>query len=251
MKKIQYLAFLILYLVSEISFSKPTKIDYFKTGSGLSIFLYSQYIYKNKSDKFQYYRQENVNSFDSFLRSKLKWNNSNLTRASIYSDVLLYGIALGSIPFTASIMDGDINENILFFINTLSVNGLITNLVKNISSRERPLYRYNSSKKKSNESFKSFYSGHTSSVFAIGTSTALLLSNQFPNSKNLIWLTTFSLSTITGYFRIASDNHYTTDVVFGAIMGIITGYFLHKKPPNRGSNLSFTKNSIRYSYHLR
>ena len=64
MKKIQYLAFLILCIVSEMSFSEPTKIDYFKTGSGLSIFLYSQYIYKNKNDKFQYYRQENINSFD-------------------------------------------------------------------------------------------------------------------------------------------------------------------------------------------
>ncbi len=250
MKRPAYLTIFTIFFLIESSYSKPSEIDYFKTGAGLSTLLFSQYVYKKKNDHFQNYKIENVNSFDSFFRSKIKWKENNLNKANFYSDILLYGAALGSIPISASIIDRDYCENILFLLNVLSVNGIITNFTKNISSRERPIYRHDSSRRKTNESYKSFYSGHTSTVFAIGTSTSLLLSNQFPKSKNFIWLTTLSLASLTGYYRIASDNHYTTDVMFGALMGITAGYLMYKEHIKHESKLSFTINSINYSYYI-
>lgn len=249
MKKIKFLTIIILSLLNENTYSKPTKLNYFKTGAGLSTFLYSQYIYKKKTDNFHIYKVENVNPFDSFMRKKVKWKK-NMDKASFCSDILLYGIALGSVPITASIIDGNYSKNLLFYLNVISVNGIITNITKNISSRERPYYRHNPSQIKSNESYKSFYSGHTSTVFAISTSSSLLLSNQFPHKKDIIWLTTFSLSSLTGYYRIASDKHYTTDVIFGALMGIATGYFMYTDHIKRGLKLSLSNNYIQLSYNL-
>lgn len=250
MRNIQYLLVFIFCLLNEDILSKPTKTDYLRTGAGIATLLYTQFFYKSDIADISKYKVENVNSFDSFMRSKIIWNDYDLKRASFYSDILLYGIALGSVPFTSLVLKSDFEKNILFFLNTISLNTVITNLVKNISSRERPLYRYNLSKTKTNESYKSFYSGHTSTAFTIATCTSLLLSRQFPQNKKFIWLSSFSLSSLTGYFRIASDNHYTSDVFFGGMMGIITGYLMHEAYFKQQSKLTFTMNSINYSINL-
>lgn len=251
LKIISYYLLILILLLGEKLHSNESDSYLIKTGAGFSVFYYLQFIYDHNIDYSKVSKKENVNSFDLFWRGKLRWEKNNLQKASRYSDFLLYGAALGSIPITSFLMDDGFNKNLLLFLNIISINGVITNFTKIISSRERPLYRFNTSKNRSNETFKSFYSGHTSTAFAIATTTALLFSKKYPSRKKIIWLSSYSLSSLTGYYRIASDNHYATDVLFGAIMGTIVGYLIGKEQPENNPKISFGVNSIRYSYEIR
>ncbi|MFN7135734.1 MAG: phosphatase PAP2 family protein, partial [Myxococcales bacterium] len=68
----------------------------------------------------------------------------------------------------------------------------------------------------------SFFSNHTSSAMALATATSCLA---FHRSRNSIAFSAplFSLAGLVGYLRIASDNHYFTDVIAGAVFGGLCG----------------------------
>ena len=89
----------------------------------------------------------------------------------------------------------------------------------------------------SENSYKSFFSGHTSTAFAIGTSTAKMLTNYSDIDKKLVWISALGLASSTGYFRIAADKHYFSDVFVGAIVGSLIGNTMfdkkHRLHPSR------------------
>ena len=97
-------------------------------------------------------------------------------------------------------------------LNVISLNGIITNIVKMTVKRQRPDSFYKT-RADADDSFRSFFSGHTSTTFALGTSNAILLSEAYPDKRNLIWFANLSLATATGYLRIAGDKHYLSDVL--------------------------------------
>jgi membrane-associated phospholipid phosphatase len=50
-----------------------------------------------------------------------------------------------------------------------------------------------------------------------------------------IWGVGLTLSTATGYFRIAGDKHYFTDVVTGAAIGVVSGLTIPRLMRRSGS----------------
>ena len=56
----------------------------------------------------------------------------------------------------------------------------------------------------------------------------MMLSDEYQNKKTLIWGSTYALASATGYFRIAADKHYLSDVIVGAIVGSSIGYLTQK-----------------------
>lgn len=222
-----------IYLSILVSFtsiySQPNLKDYCRVTSELGFFLYLQYGYDMELRNHQSYTEPN--KFDRKCRDIFKWNN-NIQEASNISDYFLYGFFLGSIPFSPFISNDNYNELILNNIEVLAINGIITNLVKFTIKRQRP-YSYYQTKNNNKDSYKSFFSGHTSTAFAIGTSTAMTLSNNTDYNDTIIWATILSAATATGYFRIASDKHYMSDVLTGAIVGSFIGQHLYKIQTNR------------------
>ena len=109
-----------------------------------------------------------------------------------------------------------------------------------MAQRQRPYSFY--SKKDDEDSYKSFFSGHTSTAFAIGTSTAKMFTNYSDIDKRIVWISALGLASATGYFRIAADKHYFSDVFVGAIVGSLIGNTmfdkLTRKYPLRGYLLS-------------
>lgn len=77
---------------------------------------------------------------------------------------------------------------------------------------------------------KSFISGHTTASF---TGAGLLCTRQASNSKTKIhwsekWIcpSALAIASGVGLMRIMSDDHYATDVLAGAAVGLLSGYLL-------------------------
>ena len=219
----------ILSIVLLFSFlnGQPANKDYYRTAAEVGVFLFLEYGYTGESPSLET-STESPNSFDQFFRNKLRWNIDKIDNAKTASDILLYGLFLGGIPFTPLISDGDYKTMVLANVEIMAINGLVTNLVKHTVDRKRPSSYYQT-RDEGGDTYKSFFSGHTSQAFSIGTSTAIMLSRSHPDKKYLIWGSAITLAATTGYFRIAADKHYMTDVLSGALVGSIIGFWVQKK----------------------
>ena len=223
--------------------SQPNSKDYLRLAVELGTFSYSQFLYNPEKNLPN---SSTINSFDSSIRNVLRWETSSQKRANKLSDLLLYGVFVGSIPISSYWLN---NFNLLLInLEILSINGLITNIVKYGIGRQRP-YSFYQTKIDDDESHKSFFSGHTSTAFALGTSTAKMLCNDTSFNTKAIWASTLSLATVTGYLRIAADKHYFTDVLVGAIIGSTVGHIAFEKLHRRyKKKLSNSPSLPRFSY---
>ena len=169
-----------IYIITLIH-AQPKKNDYYRTAIELGLFLSIEYdlldlhsIQKKKLNK--------PNKIDTYFRNKLKWKNDKLNKAKVYSDILLYGLVIGSIPITPIIsLNNNYQSMFLANLEVLAINGLVTDLTKYIVGRQRPS-SYFGTRNEKKDAFKSFFSGHTSTAFAIGTSSAIMLSKEYPES---------------------------------------------------------------------
>ncbi len=207
--------------------AQPTKTDYIRTISELGLFLSMEYGWKEKiiphSPRFT-----KPNGFDQYFRNNLRWDLKDIEKAAEKSDLLLFGVFLGTLPLMPLLSDEDYTSLLLINMEIFAINGLITHLVKSAVGRQRPSSYYETWENEE-EGNLSYFSGHTSYAFAIGTSTAMMLSRAYPDNKSIIWGTTMSLAAATGYFRIAADKHYMTDVISGAVIGSLIAYYIQEQ----------------------
>ena len=216
---------IIFLLIPFIYGQKPTAKDYYRTAAELGIFLYLQYgIHADISDL----EQNEPNSVDQYFRDQLRWGDSNMEWAKEASDILLYGVFIGTLPIMPLFSNDDYMSMLLTNIEVLSINGTLTNLVKELVKRQRPASYYKT-RDEGEDAYRSFFSGHTSTAFALGTSNAIMLSRNYPNKKAQIWTGAMGLAVATGYFRLAADKHYMSDVITGAITGVLIGRFVQNK----------------------
>jgi len=157
--------------------------------------------------------------WDSITDIGEKWGNSK------------YGTMLSGILYTGGHLTGNkkIRETGIMLAQALFINGLITKALKMTIGRSRPHQQFG------NIDFQSFTSldqrhslpsGHTSTAFVVST----VLSEQINNIYASIFL--YSLAGLTAFQRSYSDNHWFSDTVLGAAVGILVGLkvvSLHKK----------------------
>jgi len=101
--------------------------------------------------------------------------------------------------------------------------GLITMITKVIVGRARPFLEkgpYSIKPFSLDFDNRSFWSGHTSSVFAMSTVMASKIDNIF---WKIAW---YGAATIVGGARIYHDKHWFSDVVTGAMVGYAVGRFV-------------------------
>ncbi|HWB64428.1 MAG TPA: phosphatase PAP2 family protein [Chitinophagales bacterium] len=119
---------------------------------------------------------------------------------------------------------------------TFTLNLAITNLFKETVRRKRPLL-YNPDipveKKYKKDNFKSFFSGHTSTVACMSYSFAEMYAAYNPKSKlkPMVWSLSAVFPLVTGILRYKAGKHYWTDVITGYIAGAICGLavpYLHR-----------------------
>jgi hypothetical protein len=71
----------------------------------------------------------------------------------------------------------------------------------------------------------SFFSGHTTTAFAAAVVLQRTLSRRHPGSPvpNIVLGSTLAVATLVGAGRVASGNHFPTDVMVGAVVGSSVG----------------------------
>ncbi len=79
----------------------------------------------------------------------------------------------------------------------------------------------------------SFPSGHTTAAFTGAVFASMIFSKYYPDSvlQLPVWITSLGIATATGVLRVLSGNHFTTDVLGGALIGSFFGFivpFLHE-----------------------
>ncbi|MGB4406072.1 MAG: phosphatase PAP2 family protein [Sphaerochaeta sp.] len=102
-------------------------------------------------------------------------------------------------------------------------------VLKNTISRQRPyLIPGNDATQPADtsDSNQSFPSGHTLMAFSSAAYTQTVFSLNYPDSpyKGVVTATTWALAVTTAVLRVASGNHFVTDVLAGAAIGSVLGF---------------------------
>jgi membrane-associated phospholipid phosphatase len=174
--------------------------------------------------------------FDDAIRDAFR-ADSQLGRdaAARTSDALVFAVI--ATPFvdgaiTAGLVHGkrDVAWQILL-INAESfavTQGLVV-LMKNIAGRERPCGA-DCTVWGGKETNRSFVSGHAASAFT-GAGLVCAHHRNLPLygggvADKVACVSALAAATVSGALRVVADDHYTTDVLAGAAIGIFSGYVL-------------------------
>lgn len=131
----------------------------------------------------------------------------------------------------------------LMYFETMTFAYGFKNLGKLLVNRYRPYMYFENFPENQDQDFrKSFPSGHTSLSFAGASFLSYVYSAYFPESKWKIPIIagSYVLATSTAILRIASGNHFPTDVLTGALIGSLCGIgipFFHKAETKISSSL--------------
>jgi membrane-associated phospholipid phosphatase len=161
-----------------------------------------------------------VNGFD---RGAI--GNTNPTAARL-SDLTVLTVAVAPLVLDAIDLGGVNNvwwEDAVVFAQTLAVQGALMTTAKFIVQRPLPrTYAGDPSLIDSPDGYRSFYSGHTSLVFAGLSATAMTIRLRY-GEKTWPWIVTGVVGTSVAIERVADGRHFPTDVIAGAVMGTAVG----------------------------
>lgn len=184
------------------------------------------------------------NALDDRARG-LAWSNTNAARTT--SDVLSYGIAplvAGGLVALGALQDdraGDLVTDLLIVAQAGVAAGVSGDLIRVVTGRERPWVHDLAPEDKPEtdrpeQNNLSFISGHAATAFALAVSSGSVASRRGRRIAPAIWATGLTLAATTSYLRIASEQHYLTDVLAGIGAGVGIGLavpYLHRPPESR------------------
>jgi len=178
------------------------------------------------------------NSFDNAVTDALSWPNPKY--AATTSDIIAFGVipalSLGGIALSSSLSGRyrELGHDTMIMAQVLLLNTMLNQFTKVIVGRERPYASRGNIGGYSNENDKnlSFYSGHTSFVFAAVVGAATLAHYQGYDAEPYLWAIGIPLATLVAYLRVAAQKHYLSDVLVGAGIGSLIGFlipYLHRE----------------------
>ena len=132
-------------------------------------------------------------------------------------------------------------EDAVVFAQTLLVNGALTTAAKFIVQRPLPrTYAGDPALVGKPKGYRSFYSGHTSTVFA-GLAAAAMTVRLRHGEKIWPWIATLVVGSSVAIERVADGRHFPSDVIVGALMGTATGIavpWLHARTRSRAGTIT-------------
>ena len=170
--------------------------------------------------------QLNRDSVNAFDRSGTRQNSQV---AGYLSDAALYAsVALPLLQLIPKNSRKDFGKVAAISAETFVVNLAFTELLKETVKRKRPLL-YNPDvpldKKYKKDNFKSFYSGHTSTVSAMSYTFAEMYADYNPHSKlkPMVWSMCAAFPLLTGFLRYKAGKHFWSDIITGYVAGAVVG----------------------------
>ncbi|OFX61672.1 MAG: hypothetical protein A2046_04580 [Bacteroidetes bacterium GWA2_30_7] len=146
-----------------------------------------------------------------------------------------FGSGIYSMPLMAAfISHGLISKNKrglrvgLLGIEAYLLSGVFVNIPKYLFNRHRPYHDkpsdpYIFDGPFTGDYYRSFFSGHTTSVFAVAT----IVASEY-DDKPLVPILCYSIATLSGYSRINDNKHWASDVFGGAVFGYVIGRLIYK-----------------------
>jgi membrane-associated phospholipid phosphatase len=181
-----------------------------------------------------------LNALDASARRGLLWKNTE-TAASL-SNVAVFGVApLSALGLSALAAWHDhraqnIPSDALIILEASLLAMDLNQLTKYATGRARPYARFENAtvlpaQPDPHDANLSFFSGHTTFAFALATASGTVATLRRYRWAPWVWAQGLAIGLATGYFRIAADRHYLTDVIGGALVGSAVGFavpFLHR-----------------------
>ncbi len=161
---------------------------------------------------------------DDEVRNAVRENQTNslddITKAGKYYGEVVPAVSLSAGIYAAGLIFNDRSVSLTgrLLAESLLYAGTINVLLKMIFSRSRP-YTNNGNADFGNYNFDNDYyslpSGHTTVAFTVST----VLAERINNIYATIGL--YGLAALTAYQRIYSDNHWFSDTILGAAIGVV------------------------------
>ena len=168
-----------------------------------------------------------VNSFDRWGHDNIKWSNAGAANKAVHvTGYALAPVAALGLDALAAGYDHRLSDfwvDALLIAEASALSSFATQLVKISTGRQRPRAHFGGGSQGPRDNI-SFYSGHTSFAFALAVSSGTVASMRGYRLAPLVWGTGLAVAATTGYLSLASDRHYLTDVIAGAVLGSAFGF---------------------------
>jgi membrane-associated phospholipid phosphatase len=179
------------------------------------------------------------NALDDAAR-EVEWGDQQTARR--ISDVLSYGLApaaAGGLLTLGAFQDGrpdDLATDLVIVAESAIIAGVSGDFIRVVTGRERPWIHDLAPADKPlterpEQNNLSFISGHTATAFAMAVSSATVAQRRGRRIAPALWATGLTLGAVSGYLRVASGQHYFTDVLAGLGWGVAIGFtvpYLHR-----------------------
>lgn len=126
----------------------------------------------------------------------------------------------------------------VLYLETMAATGALYTMSAGLIARPRPLVysptEASADKRKSNDSQRSFFAGHTAATAAASFFAAKVFADFNPNSKAkpYVWAAAALLPASVGYMRLKAGQHFLSDNIVGYGVGMAAGILVphfHKK----------------------
>jgi membrane-associated phospholipid phosphatase len=189
-----------------------------------------------------------VPAIDAWARDRLLWDDPAPARSAFnllgYAILPASGVALtlaGARGRGESWSQGF--TDVLLVTEAVAISGSVSQLVKLAVGRQRPYVHYanhaEADRRPEDDDNLSFYSGHTALAFSLVASTCTVA--YLRGSRAAPWVLGIGLgaATTVGWLAVASDRHYLTDALAGAVLGSAIGWgvpwLLHRSTGTTGA----------------
>lgn len=145
----------------------------------------------------------------------------------------------GTTSWTSLIVDGILLEE------TLVLSGALSSYAKSMRVHSTPISYDPSvpeSEKTTSQNASSFFSNHTASAFATAVFSSYTFQIRHPDSRLTpwVWGASLGIASAVGSMRILAGKHFPSDVVAGAAVGAMCGYWVPKIHRGAAWNLGIT-----------
>jgi membrane-associated phospholipid phosphatase len=179
-----------------------------------------------------------TDALDANVRNALLW--SNTAAAATASDLLEFGVPIGVAGYDllAATDATSAAKDLLIVAEAVSLTGVVTQATRYAAARIRP-YAYYGGRDAGRDDHLSFWSAHTVTAFSAAAAGGAVAQLRHYDGWPWVYAVGFGGAAFTGYFRMASDMHWLTDVLASAAVGTGVGLlvpWLHRAggPTGRG-----------------
>lgn len=177
---------------------------------------------------------------DRRLHNAVSVKETGNSNHNFFDIVSYYGFIKYQAAFAAGLYltglftrNDDVRETARMIMQSLTYSGTITIGLRYLFDRERPYvtddpYKFNWFKVKSLDT-QSFPSGHTAVAFATSTILAERIGTWW---SRVIF---YGAAGLVGFSKIRTDQHWLSDVVFGALLGFSSSWFVLHQDADRKS----------------